>query len=94
MARGPTAAPRVTLRVSEKTKTLAPSAPPTKGTLEIAPTRVDHRVFFDGRVIGESSPDVRYFEVPCGWRAVQIGSKGTVQEVLVSCGGVTRVERK
>jgi hypothetical protein len=62
--------------------------------LQPKPARARHRVFVDGRVIGETSDQLETFRVRCGFRSVRIGSQGSVQEVNVPCGGVTRVQRR
>jgi hypothetical protein len=94
VARAPSAAPRPVARLVETTKVRAAEPPTTTGTIEVAPTWGNLRVFFDGRVVGETAQAVRAFEVPCGWHAVQIGSSGLAQEIIVPCGGVTRVDRR
>jgi len=43
-----------------------------------------HRVFFDGRVVGEGEGS---FVVPCGAHVVRIGSAGQDRNVVVPCGG-------
>jgi hypothetical protein len=43
-----------------------------------------HRIFVDGRVVGES---LRTLRLACGSHTVRIGSAGTNQQVVVPCGG-------
>ena len=54
------------------------------GTVTVAPARSGHRVFVDGRVVGESPGT---FTVRCGWRAVRVGSQGQTLNLEVPCGG-------
>jgi hypothetical protein len=66
------------------------SAPPssTRGTLLTPPRAVTHRIYVDGRVIGEGRGS---FDVRCGVRLVRVGSKGRDQRVVVPCGGSVTV---
>jgi hypothetical protein len=57
------------------------------GEISAAGSPSGHRIFVDGRVAGETPGTIR---VPCGPRAVKIGSGGKVQTVDVPCGA--RVE--
>jgi hypothetical protein len=68
---------------SEPPKRAAPSSP-TEGTLVAPRTKVSHRVFVDGRVLGETGQS---FTVQCGSHTVKIGSQGRRQIVEVPCGG-------
>ena len=43
----------------------------------------NHRIFFDGRVVGETPASV---EVPCGKHTVQLGSAGTSRTLELPCG--------
>jgi hypothetical protein len=61
-----------------------PPPSPTRGTLLTPPRAVTHRIYVDGRVIGEGH---RSFEVRCGVRLVRVGSAGRDQRVVVPCGG-------
>jgi len=54
------------------------------GTLDTSRARPDHRVIFDGKVIGQTPGT---FHVHCGWHQIQIGSAGTMQSLNVPCGG-------
>jgi hypothetical protein len=47
-----------------------------------------HRVYFDGRVIGEGA---KTYRVPCGAHVVKIGSAGVPRPILVPCGGTMTV---
>jgi serine/threonine-protein kinase len=63
-------------------------AGPGQGTILTDSTSGGHRIFVDGRVVGESpSPAV----VGCGSHSVQVGSAGTARTVVVPCGGSVRV---
>jgi serine/threonine protein kinase len=62
----------------------APPPSPTRGTLLTPPRAASHRIYVDGRVIGEGH---RSFEVRCGVRLVRVGSAGRDQRVVVPCGG-------
>jgi hypothetical protein len=55
------------------------------GDIDTSAARPQHRVFVDGRVVGETP---RTFSVPCGWHKVRLGSQGSLQSVEVPCGGV------
>jgi hypothetical protein len=54
------------------------------GTLNTSRARPEHRVFYDGRVIGQT-PGA--FDVKCGVHFVKVGSTGTTQPVTIPCGG-------
>jgi serine/threonine-protein kinase len=64
-------------------------APASSGILAISAVGVSHRVYVDGRVVGESG---QTFRVRCGQHVVRIGSAGRDQHVLVPCGGETAVQ--
>jgi serine/threonine-protein kinase len=65
------------------------AAPASSGSLVTPSLGVSHRVFVDGRVVGETG---QTFPVPCGPRLVRIGSAGRDQHVLVPCGGEIAVQ--
>jgi hypothetical protein len=66
------------------TPTFATPAPtPQKGSIAIPPSAAGHRVFVDGRVIGER----RLVVVACGRHVVRIGHDGRDQPLDVPCGG-------
>jgi serine/threonine-protein kinase len=65
------------------------AAPASSGTLVVPALEVSHRVYIDGRVVGESGQP---FRVACGHHIVRIGSAGRDQRVLVPCGGEIAVE--
>ena len=44
---------------------------------------IGHRVFFDGRLVGEAGKDLT---VPCGAHKVKVGSAGVERAVTVPCG--------
>ncbi len=64
-----------------------PSSGPTAraGTtlLSTANASPNHRIFFDGRVVGETPTAI---EVPCGKHTVQLGSAGTSRSLDLPCG--------
>lgn len=43
-----------------------------------------HRVYVDGRLVGESGRDMT---LPCGAHKVKVGSQGTEKAVVLPCGG-------
>lgn len=51
--------------------------------LSTANASPNHRIFFDGRVVGETPAAV---EVPCGTHSVQLGSAGTSRSIDLPCG--------
>lgn len=61
---------------------------PTTGTLTTPARAAGHRVYVDGRVVGEGC---RSFDVRCGTRLVRVGSAGRNQWVVVPCGGSVAV---
>jgi hypothetical protein len=62
----------------------APPIAPGDGILRAPARAAQHRVFLDGRTLGEGSGEYR---VPCGKHAVRIGSKGDDSTIDVPCGG-------
>jgi hypothetical protein len=67
----------------------APPVPASSGTLISPAAGVSHRVYVDGRVVGESG---QTFLVRCGEHVVRIGSAGRDQHVLVPCGGEISIQ--
>jgi tetratricopeptide (TPR) repeat protein len=55
-----------------------------RGVVALPPSAAGHRIFVDGRVVGQGKGDLT---VPCGARAIRIGSQGKLQSVRVPCGG-------
>jgi serine/threonine-protein kinase len=53
------------------------------GTVTVPPARAGHRVWIDGRLVGESPGR---FRVSCGPHAVRVGSHGALRSVDVACG--------
>jgi len=51
--------------------------------LSTANASPNHRIFFDGRVVGETPTAI---EVPCGKHTVQLGSAGTSRSLDLPCG--------
>jgi hypothetical protein len=74
--------------------TAPPGAPPPApsaakaGLLLLPPRSAGHRIFVDGRVVGEGP---RPYQVPCGARRVRVGSAGVERVVAVPCGGSVQV---
>ena len=60
-----------------------------EGTLHAPARAAQHRVYFDGRVIGEGEGD---YKVACGTHTLRIGSRGDDVEVKVPCGGTLAIE--
>jgi serine/threonine protein kinase len=63
-------------------------AGPGQGTLVTETVAGGHRIFVDGRVVGESPSSA---VVSCGTHNVQVGSAGTARSVVVPCGGSVSV---
>ncbi len=59
------------------------------GTLRTPARALQHRIFFDGRVIGEGTGEYR---VPCGAHSVRVGSQGDEISIVIPCGGSIAVE--
>ncbi|HTQ41589.1 MAG TPA: protein kinase [Polyangiaceae bacterium] len=64
-------------------------APASSGDLVCPAGGVSHRVYVDGRVVGESG---QTFRMRCGQHVVRIGSAGRDQHVLVPCGGEIEIQ--
>jgi hypothetical protein len=73
--------------------TVAPSAltAPALAWLSTEQARPHHRIFVDGKVVGETPAVVA---VPCGSHKVKLGSAGTSQSVDAPCGVRTPVTDK
>jgi cytoskeletal protein RodZ len=56
----------------------------TQGTLKTSRSAAGHRVFVDGKTVGQGQGS---FRVPCGEHTVKIGSSGLAQTLKVPCGG-------
>jgi hypothetical protein len=54
------------------------------GDIFTDPTGTGHRIFVDGKVVGESPGPI---QIRCGKRNVQVGSAGVAKDVNVPCGG-------
>jgi serine/threonine protein kinase len=67
---------------------VAPPVPSTLGEIRTARDRWSHRIFVDGRVLGETGQPLR---VACGLHDVRVGSQGKLQRVDVPCGGYVAV---
>lgn len=68
------------------------AAPPaaSTGAVILPPSADGHRIFVDGRVVGEGRATLR---VPCGARSIKIGSAGAPQTIDVPCGGEVALQR-
>jgi hypothetical protein len=64
----------------------APDAAATseEGSVHVPARAAHHRVFVDGRVVGEGAGDYR---VRCGLHRVRLGSKAKESRIEVPCGG-------
>jgi eukaryotic-like serine/threonine-protein kinase len=88
------AAPPAATAMPPPSATAPPSAPPPApsaakaGLLLLPPRSAGHRIFVDGRVVGEGP---RPYQVPCGARRVRVGSAGVERVVAVPCGGSVQV---
>ncbi len=71
---------------SASTTTTTSDIPPDHGELRFPAWAAGHRVFVDGRVVGDGSKPAL---LPCGPHQVRIGSAGTNQSVQVACGTST-----
>ena len=56
----------------------------TEGTLRLDKRAAGHRVFVDGRVVGEGEGP---YTVACGEHTVRVGGRGRSQKIDVPCGG-------
>jgi hypothetical protein len=59
--------------------------------LDTSAARPGHRVFLDGRVVGETP---RLLRVPCGGHELRMGSAGAAQHVVLPCGGTFKARSK
>lgn len=66
------------------TPTPTATATATTGVVRTSHAAFQHRVFLDGKVIGEGEGE---FTVPCGDHTVRVGSAGQEEPVTVPCGG-------
>jgi hypothetical protein len=73
------------------TATAKPSIPESMGEITTTGAPGGHRIFVDGRVMGETPGTVR---VPCGAHTVKIGSGGKAQTVDVPCGAQVQVDKR
>jgi serine/threonine-protein kinase len=63
-------------------------ANPKAGLLLLPPRSAGHRIFVDGRVVGEGPHP---YQVACGARRVRVGSAGVERVTIVPCGGSVQV---
>jgi hypothetical protein len=66
----------------------APSGDSTTGTLDLPAWTKGHRIYLDGRVVGEGPGPLR---VRCGPHLIRLGSTGRELSTVVPCGGEMRV---
>jgi hypothetical protein len=59
------------------------------GDLVTADASPNHRIYVDGRVLGQTPETVR---VKCGSHVVKLGSSGREQTIDVPCGGEIAVK--
>jgi serine/threonine-protein kinase len=62
---------------------VAADIPADQGELRPPPYAAGHRIYVDGRVVGEGTDPIR---VKCGSRSVRVGSAGRLQQIDVPCG--------
>jgi hypothetical protein len=67
----------------------APPLSPNEGTVHTGSKSAGHRVFVDGKVIGQSPLS---FPIRCGAHKIRVGSQGAERAVDVPCGGEVTVE--
>ncbi len=67
---------------SSASSTSAVAGSGTTGELTVGASAKGHRIFFDGRVLGETGT----YTVPCGSHKVKVGSGGKEQVVSIPCG--------
>ena len=72
------------------TPTSAPEPAPasTAGQVTVPRSRAGHRIWIDGRMVGQSPGS---FPTKCGWRRVRVGSQAHEKNVNVPCGGEIEV---
>ncbi len=90
--------PRASAPPVAASQAVTPSPSPTPSASALPPSTVGtiraadsggHRVWIDGKLVGDSPQN---YEVPCGHHVVRIGSSGQPQMVEVPCGGEVQVE--
>lgn len=87
----PATSPGASPRVARPAGSDREAAAAGLGDLFMAASAGGHRVFVDGRVVGESPASVR---VRCGKHEVRVGGNGIAQTVDVPCGGSVIVSPK
>jgi hypothetical protein len=87
-AAGTQAEPRVTRKLLDVGP--PPSSADRTGLISTDPSERGHRVFVDGRVLGEGGS---VLSAPCGMRRIQVGSGATLRRVVIPCGGEVHVTR-
>jgi serine/threonine protein kinase len=86
VAPAPSSAPSVTPAPATEPSSVGasgPAIPADRGELVFPPYAAGHRIFVDGRVVGDGAQPAL---VPCGSHSVRIGSAGAPQQVDVPCG--------
>jgi hypothetical protein len=69
---------------------VAEALPGKMGEIQPPSAAAGHRIFVDGRVVGEGTAAIR---LPCGTHQVRIGSAGRLQSIDVPCGQSIAVNR-
>jgi hypothetical protein len=67
----------------------APAPASTLGDLVAREEAAGHRIFVDGRVVGQAPGT---FRLSCGAHTVKVGSEGILRSVNVPCGGSLNLE--
>jgi serine/threonine-protein kinase len=85
----PTESPTTTATATPSPATAA-EIPSDVGELQPPPSAAGHRIYVDGRVVGEGTAPLR---VKCAQHSVRIGSAGRTQYVDVPCGQAIALQR-
>jgi hypothetical protein len=67
----------------QPTAVARPAIEATKGTLSFPTAANGHRIYIDGRVVGEPPAPI---VVACGQHVVKVGSRGHARTMLIPCG--------
>ena len=95
-ARAVATSPSVTTDATAPAPSLARDAGPTdagpkSAIVDTSSAAAGHRIFVDGKVVGETPQRV---EVPCGKRTIQLGKGAPVRTLDLACGKTTTVGDK
>ena len=66
-----------------------PTPGPNEGVVILPGYARDHRIYVDGKVVGEG---VAPLVIACGQHSIQIGSQGKPRDVNVPCGALAKIE--